>query len=321
MKNLKLKLLFASGFSLLVFNFVYAQSLNFYAPKSTQGDYFQVSLSINTENKPINTISGTIRVSSDKLRLTEVRYGNSIINLWVERPKLNVALGTITFAGGVPGGYNGSNGPILTFLAAARNSGIASVTLEDVSVLLNDGLGTILKEIKLGRLDLAVNVPPPSVKKTEPSAEKAEPEEIPVPSPEIQPDTVPPEDFIPVVTRHPNVENNKYFVSFFAVDKDSGIARYEVRERLWPFYYLTSKLDKPFTSAESPYFVKHQYWIYEIAVRAYDQSGNYKDASVLKPAHPFLIMAAIVLWTILVAGATYLYLRPQFQLRKKIKKI
>ena len=215
---------FSFTFYAIDFNPAYAQSLNLTAPKSTQGDYFQVTLSINTQNKPINTVSGTIKVSPDKLRITDVRYGNSIITLWVERPALNASAGTITFAGGAPGGFNGSNGPILTFFASARTSGIASVSLENVSVLLNDGLGTVLNNVNLGKLDLAIDVPPP--KKTKP--EEPEPEETPVVTAVIPIDDIPPEDFVPIVSRNPGVENNKYFVSFFSVVKDTRVSPFFV---------------------------------------------------------------------------------------------
>ena len=297
--------------------FAGAQSLNLTAPKSTLGDYFQVTLSINTKNKSINTISGKIRVSADKLRITEVRYGNSIINLWVERPNLNALAGTITFAGGIPGGYNGSSGPILTFFAAARASGNASVTLEDVSVLLNDGFGTVVSDVTLGRLDLAVNLLPPAPKKTEP---EKEPEEAPVLAPVILPDNVPPEDFTPVISRHPSVENNKYFVSFFAVDKDSGISRYEASEKPWPLFYLTSRFDWPWIQVESPYIAKHQYWPHKIIVRAYDQAGNYKDAEVSKPIHPVLAWIFVFLWTLIVFGSSYLYFFLKIYTKRKARK-
>ena len=291
--------------------FVSAQSLSLTSPKTSYnaGDTFLVALSINTNNKPINTISGAVRAPTDKFQISDVRYGNSIITLWVERPALNASAGTISFAGGIPGGYNGSNGPILSFVVKAKTAGSGSISLDNFSVLLNDGLGTALSNLTLGKLNLTINkAPPPQPKKEEPKAEPIEtPKEVYIPPP----DTIPPESFTPVVSRHPSIAENSYFVSFSAVDKDSGIARYEAKEKLLILSYFTSRFDIPWTITESPYIAVHQYLTREVLVRAYDQAGNFKEEGVLKPVHPVLIWIFIGFWTLIVAGASYIYSRPK----------
>ncbi len=301
-------------------NTTYAQSLNLTSSKTSYnvGDSFLVSLSINTKNKPINTISGTIKVSPDKLRITDVRYGNSIITLWVERPKINALAGTITFAGGVPGGFNGSSGPILSFILKTTNIGSAPITLDNFNVLLNDGLGTVLSNVALNKLSITISkAPPPAPKKEEPKGAESAEQEVYVPPP----DAIPPESFVPTVSRNPGVEGNKYFVSFFAVDKDSGIARYEATEKPLILSYFTSRFDTPWTITESPYIIAHQYLTREILVRAYDQAGNLTEESVLKPIHPALLWIFIGFWTLIVVGASYFYFKPRVRsLKRKIGK-
>lgn len=302
--------------------FINAQSLILTAPKISYnvGDSFLVSLSINTNNKPINTISGTIRASADKFKISDIRYGNSIITLWVEKPSVNILAGTIAFAGGVPGGYNGSSGPILSFVAKAKTVGQASISLDNFNVLLNDGLGTALSNLTLGKLNLIINKAPPSP----PKPKKEEPKAEPVKEPEIYippPDTIPPESFTPIVSRHPSIAGNSFFVSFFAVDKDSGVARYELKEKSLVLSYFTSRFDAPWITAESPYIIVRQYLTREMFVRAYDQAGNFREEKVLKPIHPTLIWIFAGFWTLIVFGASYFYFRAGVFKKRKARKI
>lgn len=312
MKN---KILISSILFFAALQFANAQSLNFTSAKTSYnvGNSFLVSLYINTNNIPINTISGAIRVPADKLRITETRYGNSIITLWVERPNANAAAGTITFAGGVPGGYNGSAGPLLSFVVRTLSTGFAPISLQDINVLLNDGLGTVLDNLTLGKLNLTISKAPPP-KKDEVAAEPEEPEIYVPPS-----DTTPPESFMPTIGRHPDIAENRYFVSFFAVDKDSGIARYEVKEKPLIFSYFTESFDTPWTITDSPYIATHQHLTREVIIRAYDQAGNFREESVFKPVHPTLIWIFIGFWTLIVAGVSYFYFQPKVGKNSKRK--
>jgi len=240
----------------------------------------------------------------DKFQILDTRYGNSIISLWVERPKIDNAKGIISFAGGVPGGFGGSNGPILSFSLKAKKTGAEMVLLEGIKVLLNDGLGTELKNVSLKTLSLTIKEPPPLPKveeKLPPKPEEEKPVEVYLPPP----DTIPPESFIPLVSRNPGVADNKYFVSFFAVDKDSGISHYEVSEEPIIISKLTSKFNLPWQTTESLFILRGQIWGYKIIVRAYDQAGNYTDGIAFKSFHPILILIFVVILIILAIIITY----------------
>jgi len=279
-----------------------AQSLSLTSGKDTyyKGDSFQVSLSINTGGQIINTIEGAVSIPVDKFQILETRYGNSIISLWVEKPKIDSGKRIISFTGGVPGGFGGSNGPILSFSLKAKEVGSGKISLQDVKVLLNDGQGTELKNISLASLVLTVKEPVLKPAPTVPEEEE-KPEEIYLPVP----DAVPPESFIPLVSRNPGVADNKYFVSFFAVDKDTGIFRYEITEKPLILSYITSKFNKPWMAGESPYVLKGQFWAYKVIVRAYDQAGNYSEGAALKPFHPLLILIFAAIAVILAIITTY----------------
>lgn len=295
----------------------YAQSLFLGSPKSSYnvGDSFSVSLSINTGGQAINTISGVVSVPTDKFQIVDVRYGSSIISLWVDKPKIDYSSGTIIFTGGIPGGFNGSSGPILSFGLKAKKIGSANIGLQDIKVLLNDGIGTELKNISLKILSLNISEAPAKPVQEVPAEEKNPPaggEEVYAPVPDI----VPPENFIPVVSRHPSIENNKYFASFFAVDKDTGVAYYEVEEKSFLLSWATDKFNKPWVKADSPNILRGQLWSYRVVVRAYDQAGNYTTGFADKPFSP------VILWifSIILVVASVLTTRfvSRSQHRKKI---
>ena len=295
-----------------------AQSLILKAPKAAYsvGDSFQVSLSIDTKGQVINTLSGTIKIPTSYLQIIDIRYGNSIVSLWVERPAINAAAGTITFTGGVPGGFSGSAGPILSFGVRAKKAGAAAISFGDIKVLLNDGLGTELKNISLSALNLTIKEAPLPSPKPKPGAPTPPP---PPPKAEYipPPDTVPPEDFIPVVSRHPTVADNKYFVSFFAVDKDSGVSRYEIIESPFILSWLTKQFDASPAVADTPYILQGQYWAYNVLVRACDQAENCKEAYAGKPFHPYLINVFVLILLAVVA----LTMRHIYKPRKLKKRV
>jgi hypothetical protein len=286
-------------------NIASAETISLKSAKTTYrvGDSFQVTLSINTDGKSINTIAGQVAVPTDKLQITDLRYGNSILTLWVDKP--TIGSGLISFSGGVPGGYNGSNGPILNFTVKAKKTGSVTISLQDFQVLLNNGLGTAATNLTLGKLVLTINEalpPPPSP--TVPKEEK--PVEVYVPAA----DTVAPENFIPIVSHHPSVADNKFFVSFSAVDKDSGVAYYEVREEPWLLRLITDKFSSAWQKADSPYILRGQWWSYKVWVRAYDGAGNMTENFAIKPLHPYLVWLLIVLLVLATIFFTRYFFKP-----------
>lgn len=308
---------------------IHAQSLSLKSVKQEYrvGDSFAVSLSINTDGKPINTVSGTIAVPPDLLPIIDVRSGNSIISLWVERPQEDAARGTITFTGGVPGGFNGSDGPILSFGVRAARAGVATIDLRDFRVLLNDGEGT---EVPVSLKPLTITIKEAASKPLPPPPKKGEevlPPPMPPPSVEPQevyqpaPDTVPPEPFTPLVSQHPSVADNKFFVSFFAVDKDSGISHYEIREEPLVVSWFTDLFSADWMQGESPFILRNQLWMNRVRVRAYDNANNVIESAVVKPLDPIIIWILVIVLIVIIA-ALMIYisrLRRERNVRKNSK--
>lgn len=293
MQNFKRELLSGLSILLLIFpNLVFAESVVLKTAKTIYraGDSFEVSVYIDAGSNSINTISGKIKIPKDFFQISNLRYGNSIVTLWVEKPTVDQSGGQISFSGGIPGGFNSKTGQLLTFALKATKTGTAVMTSEDMTVLLNDGQGTPLSvatpALKLTILDA---LPAPKVEAPKVEAPKVEVYVPPV-------DNTPPEGFIPLVSRHPSIADNDYFVSFSAVDKGSGIGYYEIKEI--PRYLPFKETD--WVRTDGLYVLKYQLWTTKIIVRAYDQGGNYIDGEAFKPMDPVLTAALAVMAVLLL---------------------
>ncbi len=276
--------------------FVHAQSISLTAGKSSyaEGDNILVTVRVDTGGKPINTIGGKVVFDPAEISITEIRYGSSIISLWVEKPKSD-SNGNIPFTGGIPGGFTGNEGSIFNFMGKIKKAGVLSMSLADVHVLLNDGTG---KELAVTAVPLNLTVSSASASIKTPASPASE-TTLP-PTSAFQKDVIPPENFVPLVSRHPSIADDAYFVSFFAVDKDSGIASYQVREKPFLFSMI---LSNDWEEAKSPYVLKYQHWASRVEVKAIDQAGN---NVVAVSAKPFDSLWMAVFGAVLVFLAVYI---------------
>lgn len=292
--------------------FVHAQSVSLTAANTTYAvnDSILVKASVQTGGQPINAIEGQASFSPGSMSVSDIRYGSSIISLWVKNPTLDASAGTIDFIGGVPGGFSGSSGNIFTFILRPKKEGTLTVDLTGVKVLLNDGSGGELQGLKIIPLTLEVTkavkvTPPPEpAPGKEPTPVKEKEYTTPVKDvPEAEelipvPDTTPPEDFIPMVTHHESVADDAYFVAFFAVDKDSGVSRYEVKEQPRFLSLFTERFGTQWKEAKSPHVLAFQTWGSVVYVKAIDGAGNIKVSKAIKPFGT-LIIGIFVLFLIL----------------------
>ena len=226
------------------------------------GDSFLVKINLDSMGKSINSLGGTVVIPSDSFDVSLIQTGDSFISLWTERPEL--INGEIHFSGGLPGGYSGSLGTIFTFALSPKKKGVSEIKLKDIVALLNDGKGTLIPSIKIIPLDVSVKSDA-SIPKIEYLPEK---------------DVIPPEDFNLSVSHDPNIENNNRFVSFFAIDKGSGIKGYEVEEDPWIISLFGFK--KIWTQAESPQILYYQKWPSTVKVSAIDMAGNTRTEEIIK---------------------------------------
>lgn len=280
--------------------FTFAQTISVVSSATTYrtDTYITVTLVINTGGNSINTVSGKVEVLGDA-QIVDARYGESIISLWVEKPTVNKGAGSITFSGGLPGGFNGSRGALFSVGLKTKTAGNVTIKPSDIHVLLNDGSGTELSPVAVKSVTLSFEKKEVEV---EPVPDTTENIDVP-PEPKIESpkDTDPPEIFTPIVSRHPDIGNNSYFVSFFAVDKSSGVSHYEISEK--PFLLFWGK--EIWVKSETPYILRHQWWRTKVSVRAFDQDGNLTTAYSTKPFHPFIMIVLSLLVALLIAVISY----------------
>ncbi len=237
----------------------------------SQGDIVLVSVKIDNQEECINVVQANIEVGPG-LKILGTSQDGSILSLWPQVPVVNVSGTVLDLTGGVPGGYcgrvpgdQGASNMVVKMFLQVLGAGDefeqdlalpVSTRLEFVSgknmVLLNDGLGTAA-ELKLKPLELKIGAP-----STTPSNAW---------SSELAADQIPPEAFTIEPTRDRNVFDGQYYIYFSTVDKQTGVAYYEVQEG-----------DVAWARASSPYLLKNQKLDSVIKVRAVDWAGNYFTA-------------------------------------------
>ncbi len=125
----------------------------YFNPSSSEykiGDSFFVNVVIDSADKSINALSGSIDFSSDVLEVVSISKTGSIVNFWVQEPNYSNANGSVSFEGVVPNpGFIGNVGRVITINFKVKRAGLAKLAYSSASVLANDGLGTnILSGVK-----------------------------------------------------------------------------------------------------------------------------------------------------------------------------
>lgn len=238
---------------------------------------FKVDVFVDSEGEDINAAGGKIIFPEKLLKLKEIEDGNSIINFWIERPKVGPENYAV-FSGIIPGGYNESKGLIFSMVFQAKDKGSGIIKIQNAEILRNDGQGTKVS-LSISNLRFLIS------KQIQISK---------IPKLEIK-DIIPPESFKPVIARTPEMFNGKYFLVFATQDKGSGIDHYEVREGKQPFIF-----------AQSPYLLQNQDLDREIIVKAIDKNGNEKVV-FLPPTKPGPWYKNYLIFVISVISGTIIF--------------
>lgn len=267
------KLLVSIGFILVLFSGLNVEAAEIsFSPASQSfgvGQIFETEILLDTQKEDINAIEGTINFPNDLLNLKEIRDSESIVSLWIEKPKINDQY--VSFAGIIPGGYTGEDGKIFSLVFQTKKAGENNLIFQTAKALLNDSKGTTaLLTLKSASYKIS--------------------ETLPLFQYEVKIDKELPEPFQPEITHSPEVFNGKYFLVFNTQDKISGIDYYEVKEG-----------GRQFEKAESPYLLKNQ-WLYEeITVRAVDKAGNIREARIV-PLKTQPIFLTLKFWLTIIGG-------------------
>ena len=125
-------------------------------------------------------------------------------------------------------------------------------------------------------------------------------------------DTTPPEEFEPQIGQDPTMYNGKYFLSFVAQDKTSGVDHYEITEVPW----LSFKKTKEWKVVQSPYLLGDQRLRSVIEVKAVDKAGNERIAEI-KPPYKVTLGDVLILLLILIGMGVILWSAKKISAAKK----
>jgi len=226
-------------------------------PSVGVGSIFGVGVFLKTGGENINAIEGKILFPREQVTLKEVREGNSLVSLWIQKPEMpasaegfDEAQQELFFSGLVPGGFTGEDGYLFSLFFEAKQKGQVRIETEAEQILLADGQGS-KASVEQAPLTLMIE-------------EGERVNELP---PFNDPD--PPESFTPQVARDSSIFGGKWFLVFSAQDKRSGIDYYEIQE-------TREKRQKTsgWIKAESPYLLQDQGLRSYIYVKAVDKAGN-----------------------------------------------
>jgi len=283
-----MRTLFALLFLLssLVPSNAYAASTFFGVNASTvpPGSPVEIGVFIDSEGEPINAVAGDIVLPVEALN-PSISNNGSLISLWLVSPKIEN--GRVHFEGVIPGGITSSQLPVFSVVLTPSSAGDISITTENVHIYKNDGLGTELP-VKNGTLKLVVK-------------------EGVTATPERARDTTPPEIFTPIFVNDPNIAGGKTAVAFSAVDNDSGVDYYQVRE-------VNMLFASSWVTATSPYVLRNSFWPNSsVEIRAVDRAGNIRTVSIARPTSIASMM--VIGGCILVVVASIILLITLYQRR------
>lgn len=255
-------------------SFSFAASIKIEAPENINaGDTVLAKVILDTEGEKINVIEGEIKINTNNLSITEMNVGGSIFSLWPNKPSLDNNV--ISFVGGSPEEIKGKNLKVFDIAIKANSEGDIKLSSENIKVYLSDGSGT---SIDIARTESNI------VSKI--GSGQTQNELLTL----IENDKRSPEKFEIELGQDDNSFDGLYFISFNAVDKDSGIDRYEITEG-------------EFSSVRSgnTYVLRDQTLQSEITVRAYDKAGN--ERSIVFNPQKSNTLTYILLIIVLVAIA------------------
>lgn len=239
------------------------------------GALWRVTYILHAEGAALNVLAGTFPFSSD-LKVERIETGRSIIQLWVTSPKNDRA--GVTFEGVVPGGFLGSAIPSRGLTGSGEIMTAVFSSEKDHGILaggsirgyLHDGSGT---EVSLPFAEVTFDA--------------RTPEES------VSDDRTPPARIFFEILNEPSM------LVLDAQDKETGIDRYEVK--IGRTEWKTVEPPVPLSQAERDA---------RIAVRAFDNAGNFREALVQEssPNETYKRILGIIgiLVIVLVLAAVYM---------------
>jgi len=277
-----------------------ARAANIYLETSrntvSAGDTFIIQVKIDAENKDINSVEGDIILGSqnNNFVVNDFSLAQSPFTLWPQTPSLSQDGNTVSFAGGVPGGFNSNKVTLFNIIVETNQEGDIEVSPKNIIVFANDGQGT---KLPITVNDLKVKVVPNNTG----NVVNNEWTDL------INQDKENPSVLLITLGRESSLFEGKRFAFFTAIDTKSGINYYEVSENGNPAVrsggmYVLQNQDDGITP--------------DLVVTAYDKAGNKKVAVYEAPG--FTILGISLRYFIIFAVIFIILIL--FRIRKRNRK-
>jgi hypothetical protein len=220
------------------------------------GDTIVVRAYLDTDAAASNALDGTINLSgsSSTVQIREINLAESILTLWPHAPALSADGKSISFTGGLPGGFTGVRLLLFSIVVAAKAPGTIIFTPSHSTLYLHDGKGTGVPVI--GRAFTLAIVAAQSGVAPRDEWQSA-----------VSGDTTPPASFTIEYGQDPSVHDGKKYIFFQTTDTGSGIDYYEVREG-----------NSPPVRSGSTYVLQDQVHPAMLTVYAYDRAHNVRTS-------------------------------------------
>lgn len=275
-----------------------------------RGETMIMSLRLDVDEETdecVNLVDATITYP-DAINAVDTSVGDSILQMWIERPTIDAANNRITLAGGIPNGYCGRipGDPALTNVIAevvfryteaplaSGSSTVAVALAPQTTAYLNDGAGTVAP-LQLFGADVTL-LADATTTASDPWTEA------------VTADDIPPRPFSIALERDESMFAGNYYIVFSTTDKETGIAQYEVMEEPLSEQSLFQfgGVNAPWQEARSPYELQDQTLNSTIRVRATDKAGNEYIATLVPDPSLRTTVWTIWHWIALVAGLVLL---------------
>ena len=103
---------------------------------------FTLYIKLDSPIEYVNASEGVINFDPSIVNVTDVSYSGSLFSLWNQYPTYDNSIGTVSFGGGVPTPYLGTNSNIFSVTFKKINQSQSSITFSNAYVLASDGLAT-----------------------------------------------------------------------------------------------------------------------------------------------------------------------------------
>lgn len=295
MNNKKFKksiIIFLFSFFALLINKTEASSLDFsVSEKVSVNQKFFLDVLVDPESQSINSIGTSVVFDSEIFSYEGFSSKQSSIPVWVEEPKQE-SRGIIKFSGVIPGGidriYDPLNTskrviPVVRLFFIANKEGVGEFAFYEPMILKNDGLGT--------KTSVSVNKKSVSVMAQDSSTQEV-------------PDLVAPEPFSIQIIERSVFGRTPRLAVFSSNDEGGGIQRYEV-----------SVAGGVFVASSSPVPLPYKFFSYEVVVRAYDYSENFREQRVIVSGEKVYGTGIIIGIFAIILG----FIRYKFYNKNKVK--